>query len=120
MHSGVVQFDPNTSTNAHLLVGMSDKRRRLTIYAPAAGTATLSNEPGVAAGQGITLSAGMAPLYLDVDFHGDCVEREWYVIYATGASGIAFVQTLCYGAKEAHNHDSDAGVRDWNSEHSAY
>lgn len=103
MHLGHVEYDPNTGTTAHVLVGNSLHRKRLTIYPPASGTATISNEPSVAAGQGITLVAWAAPLYFDIDFHGDCVQAGWYVIYTGGGSGCAFIQTLCYDKGGYHD-----------------
>lgn len=104
MHDGRVQYDSNTGAAAHRLIGQSLRRKRLTIYPPISGAATISNEPGVASGQGIYLATGAAPLYLDVDYHGVCVEQEWYIIYTGGGSGCAFIETLCH--ERGGYHDS--------------
>lgn len=103
MHLGRVSYDTNTGATAHLLIGHSSHRKRLTIYPPISGAATISNESNVASGQGIYFATGAAPLYLDVDYHGDCVQREWYIIYTGGGSGCGYIETLCYDRGGYHD-----------------
>jgi hypothetical protein len=102
MHNGIVQYVSLANTSIRML-GQSDRRKRLTIYAPASGTVTLTGQPPAVAGNGITLSAGMAPLYLDVDFHGNCVEQEWYAIKGDStATTMGYIETLCNQEDDYH------------------
>jgi hypothetical protein len=111
VHNGRVFWDLITSSSAHRLLGQASNRRRLTFYPPSSGAIVISNNQNVTASTGIYFATGAAPLYLDVDFHGDCVTQEWYGIYTGGGSGVAWIETLCYGEGHDHAHDSDAGRR---------
>jgi hypothetical protein len=95
MHDGRIQYISLANASVRI-VGQSDRRVRLTIYAPSSGTVTLSGQSPAVPGNGITLSAGQAPLYFDTDFHGECVGEEWYGIKGDNTiTTIGFIETIC-------------------------
>lgn len=110
MHDGRIAFDAIGGSSSIRILGNSTARMKLTIYAPQLGSVTISNEPNVQVGDGIFLTAGMAPLYFDVDFHGNCVQREWYIIYSSSGEDLSWIETLCHEQEHDHAHDSTARV----------
>lgn len=95
MHGGRIQYIAIANASVRIL-GQASDRKRLTIYPPASGTITIANDPPAVAGNGITLSAGMAPLYFDADFHGACVSEEWYGIKGDSTvTTVGFIEATC-------------------------
>jgi hypothetical protein len=100
-----VVLDPVSSGISHVLTGQSEKRVAITFFAPCTGQATFANESPVTAGIGICLFPGQTHVTLDVHIHGDCVQREWYVIYSgTTINPIAFIETLATCAEDQLRH----------------
>jgi hypothetical protein len=94
MLSGVIQFDKSPSTASKRLLSFSEKRVSITFFPPQTGSAFLSNDPGLSANQGMTLVAGMVPIYLDRRLQGDCVMREWFVVYDSTGTGVSWIEAM--------------------------
>jgi len=78
------------STTAGLLVPGNRKRIALVISAPITNRLTLSLNPAPVAGVGLTLSAGGAPLTLDVQKHGGLCTQPIYAIVNAGTDRITW------------------------------
>lgn len=94
MPMGRIQVDSSPIAASHLLIGSSTKRLAVTIYSPATGVALISNDPQPAGGQGIALVPGEAPIKLWKAYHGEMVNREFYVSYSGTISPVAFIETI--------------------------
>ncbi len=92
--------DPITTAASHVVMGQSLQRVAITFFAPASGQATISNETPVTSGNGIVLIPGQAPVVLSLYHQGDCVQREWYVIYSGLVSAMTWIETLVWGLGE--------------------
>lgn len=76
-----VTYDKNAALTSQQLLASNPRRKSITIYPSRTADVTVSNDAGVTADNGIHLAPGQAALYFDVDFHGECVQQEWYAIY---------------------------------------
>lgn len=79
---------------AVLVVPSAGDRTALILGPPSSGTVTFSTVAPVAAGSGLTINAGGAPVILDIRSVGEAVNRGWYAI-GSGAGLTGFIgQTL--------------------------
>lgn len=89
-----VHPDPNAALASHQILPSNPRRKTITFYASRTANVTLSNDSPAVADLGIPLPAGGAPLYFDVDFHGECVQQEWYAVYVGGTAAVGIVEAL--------------------------
>jgi hypothetical protein len=100
-----LQTDPNVSGVAHILTGQSESRVSITFFPPSQGAAFLTNEPGGAALPGIFITQGQTHVHLNVHDHGDCVQREWYVVYSGPLTvGVSWIESLATCAEDQRRH----------------
>jgi hypothetical protein len=94
MKGSRTSFDGTVSTTGALLLSSSSKRLAVRFFPPSSGQVTLSNDLTTTYGQGIVLKAGQTSLRLSYREDGDCVQREWYAIYAAGSTGIGIIEVF--------------------------
>ena len=94
MLSTRVEFDALGAVGSHQLLGSSEMRIAIQFFSPATGHATLANDPVAADGAGMVLTAGMQPVLLHQNSHGDIVHRPWYVLYSAGATPVGYMQIM--------------------------
>lgn len=94
MYASFIENDKDASTSARLFLGSANKRMSLTLFPPQAGACFVGSNQGIAANTGLALVAGGQPVYFDVRYHGDFIQRELYIIYAAASTPIAFVQAM--------------------------
>lgn len=94
MRASRIEFDPSTVGTAHRILGESTQRKELWFFPPATGNVTLSNDPSPIANNGIVLQLPQNPIKLTYDADGDCVQREWYAVYAGTYAPASWIQVL--------------------------
>lgn len=99
MLSSRIAYDTAVQSGSHSLTGASTHRYSITFFPSPTAAVCLSNEPSVVFGQGLCLLAGGTPVTLNLHDHGDCVQREWYVLYSGALSPMAFLESIMCGEK---------------------
>lgn len=94
MYGSRISVDVVDGGVTHAIVGAAPQRYSLTIYPPAVGSVTISNEPIPAGGNGIVLIPQSRPYYVCREDHGDIATRAHYIAYAGGASSVGFIEVL--------------------------
>lgn len=89
-----ISFDPAPSGSPVGVISPSSTRIRLSIYAPATGMVTISQDPNVAVGSGINLVPGSQPLELDAQHNGDMVRGAFFFIYSGVISPASWVEVF--------------------------
>ena len=89
-----LQIDKAVTTSQRLLMSNNPRRVSLTFFPPQTGTCTVGPGTAITATTGITLTAGMSPVYVDVRLQGEAVQQEWYIFYTSGATPISFIESI--------------------------
>lgn len=76
------------------VIDYAKERTKLIIYPPPSGTLTLSLRSPVVAGKGIVVPSTAPPLVMNVETHGDAVEKIWYGIHSVGGVTFAWYEGI--------------------------
>jgi hypothetical protein len=94
MFKSKISYDAAPTVGSREIIGPSSNRVALVLFPPAVGRVTLSNDPVLGDQQGLVLTAGQSPVYLDIATCGDVVQRGWHGLYTPAATGIAWIDVL--------------------------
>lgn len=81
------------STTVTLLLGERSNRRAIILYAPAAGSYTVSDGPAITNGQGVYVVAGGQPVVLDAAIVGDLTQQSLFVV-ASAAMSFGIIEVV--------------------------
>ncbi len=81
------------TTSVSVLVGERSNRRALVLFAPAAGSYTVSDSPSIINGQGVYLTSTSDPVTLDYAVVGDLVQQALFVL-ASGTMSFGIIEVI--------------------------
>lgn len=90
--TGTFSFGSVGTTAAQLIRG-NQRRSSLVISCPATARVTLSDQPGQAIDQGLTLPAGGSPLRLSIQQDGAWITKILYAVGAAGTQTVGWVES---------------------------
>lgn len=82
-------------TTASALIGANPARRALIVSVNDDDEITVSDQPGVVFGEGITFSPSIAFRTLTVENSGDWVQRSLYAVSNSGDVSVSVVEVIC-------------------------
>lgn len=84
----------SVTTAAKAIVSHAPNRYAIIFMPPASGTISINVESTVAAGEGISIPAGGAPVILKLTDVGDLVRRGWWAIMSAGTVNYHWIEVF--------------------------
>lgn len=95
MNTGSLSTVAVNQTTAVTLVGANPDRVSLLVTPPASHAVTISDQPGVAFGAGLTIFPATQALELDVHRYGSWLQKQLFAISTTGADTVGVLEGIC-------------------------